>query len=545
MNSVAPAAQSKVDKFAPDPTNPFGVAPLGIEIDAIERECAFWTSSMELSYICAIAHKRGVGRWALLGAVLANLLSWLPPYVVMCDLDGSTNSVKSAGSLNFFLHLVEESGQGKTRLMGVADEVVPPNTQRYGSPKAALLGDPDALTSGTGEGLCKHFVGVGKDPKAEDPKSAVTAMLQKTDVAFTVVDEVSTYISELARPTSKSAGILTSLWSGQSAGTNTSSADNRLKVPAHAARVINIMLAQPELCGELFTEKLVAGGTPQRPVWLPGADWTPCPVTSVPTDPSFRRPSPPKNVHNILYARHGLNQKINAPDPQLDFPRIATSPDKLLWIHHSPQMAADLAAEKLERESTKLSPAQKVALTAEEREARKGQRILQHMTFTRIKVAVALALLHGRTDFQPNDLDWMLAGVVMRVNRGMLAYLWLEGKAYRDSVAKQAGEDRAAEKGYTDDALAAAKEKKIDALVLTLREILATKRPMTNTELRRKLSPERQKLLPEALNREGAFFQEDGTGLWFPWIEGSIWDNRYEDKMYRRPTTPLTVVKNQ
>lgn len=542
MPSVAPAAQSKVDKWAPDPTNPFGVAPLGIEIEAIERECGFWTQTPELAYICAVAHRRNVGRWALLGTVLANLLSWLPPYVVMCDADGSTASVNSAGSFNFFLHLVAESGDGKTRLMGVADEIVPPNTNRYGH-GLTTEPDQDLLTSGTGEGICKHYVGLGKaDPS--DPKSP-KVMMQKTDVAVQRIDEIHNYIAELDRSSSKTAGVATSLWSGQLTGTNTGSEDNRTKVPPHAVRLIIEMLAQPELCSRLFTDELVAGGTPQRPVWLPADDWTPCPVTSVPTDPSFRRPSPPRNLHTLLNAAHGLNPKINAPDPQLDFPRPAASPEKLLWVTQSPQMAADLAAEKAEREATKLSPAQKAALSPEEREARKGERIRKHGTFTRIKVAEAFALLHRRPDLQPTDQDWELAGVVMRVNQGMLSYLWVEGQSYRDELARRTGKEKAAEKGYTEEALAEAKERQIDELVLKLKEILAKQRPMTNGELRRKLSKTRQKLLPEALDREGEFFQEDNTGLWFPWIEGSIWDNRYEDKMYRRPTTPLAVVKNQ
>lgn len=273
MTSVA-GAQSPVDKFAPDPDNSFGVKPLGDEITDIEAECGFWTQTPELAYICAVAHRRNVGRWPLLGFVLGNLLSWVPPYVVLPDADGSTSSVGVAGSLNFFVHVVAESGEGKSRLLGVANEIVPPNVSRYDTPAACIEPQPDLLTSGTGEGLCKHFVGLAKDPKAAkdpnvtdvDKRNAPKIMVQKTDVGVVEVDEVSTYLGELARTTSKAAGVFTSLWSGKAAGTNTGGEDARTKVPAHAVRLIVKLLGQPGLCSRLFTDDLVEGGNPAAPI---------------------------------------------------------------------------------------------------------------------------------------------------------------------------------------------------------------------------------------------------------------------------------------
>ena len=554
MTSVAQCTER--DQYASSDSNPFGVAPLGDELVAIESECGFWTSSPELQYLCATAHRRGVGRWALLGAVLGNLLSWLPPYVVMCDRDGSTSSPQSAGSLNFFVHMVSESGEGKTRLMGVAEEVVPPNVNRYGMPALCTEPEPDKLTSGTGEGLCKHFVALGRDPAAAaDERNAAKVMVQRTDVAVVQVDEVSTYIGELERTTSKAAGVLTSLWSGQATGSNTGGEDSRTKIPKHAVRLIVTMLGQPSLCTALFTDKLVEGGTPQRPLWLPGDDWTPCPVTAFPNTPGFHRPTYPypTTVHHLLptMALQGVaptqnlasfpvpvggaqQQAINTLAPELNFPRAAASPEHVVWIRHSPQMAADIAAEDTVRQQNKLSPAQKVSLSTEEREARKGSRIRTHTMFTRIKVAVALGLLHRRPDFQPTDQDWELAGVIMRVSLGMLAYLYEEGVVARRDQNRVKGKERAEEHDAFSDAL---DEKETDQIGKLLRNLIGkvSARPMTYTALSRSLSSKRQKMLRSSLDRgvdNGLLFLEEGSNMYFPVVGGIVHDPRKADGIY-------------
>lgn len=558
------------DKWAPSDTNPFGVEPLGDELDAIEAECGFWTATPQLQYICAIAHKRNVGRWALLGFVLGNLISWLPPYVVLSDRDGSTTSVEVAGSLNSFFHAIEESGEGKTRLMNVANEIVPPNVNRYGNPSQCPEPDPDLLTSGTGEGLLKHFVSMGRHPDApESEKNAPKVMVQHTDVAVIQIDEVGTYTAELARSTSKMAGVQTSLWSGQRAGSNTAGEESRTRTAKHSARVIVQMLGQPSLFAPLFTEELIEGGTPQRPCWLPGSDWTPCPVTQVPNDPNFRRPSPvyPAQIHQMMgfvptraSSYPGSAQSSGTPAQQtatpqiggmtytgmgvpyeMDFPRPTESPTDLYWIKHSPKMAADIKAEDELRRSTKLSPAQKARLSPEERAARKGARIRTHTTFTRIKIAVGFALLHHRPGMHPTDQDWELAGVMMRVNLGMLAYLHEEAEAVRKQQATAKGKDKAEEHAAF---LAAMDDFEADDVSNILKTVLGNlfSKPMRASELSRKLSNRRQKMLRAALERgeeRGVLFMEEHTGFYFPLINGTVFDARYSNGVYR--PTPVTA----
>lgn len=458
------------------PNSPYQVPPLGDDLAVIEAESGFWTSSPELMLICATAHARGVGRWALLGAVLANLLSWLPPYVMLTDKDGRTDSTDIGGSLNFFVHLIDDSGEGKTRVMNAAKVLVPPNVDRYGTDTTTLK--PDLCPSGTGEGLLKHFVSMEtvRDDVTNESRDVV---MQRTDVGMPQIDEVSTYIGELSRTGSKTAGIVTSLWSGQLTGSNTSGKDSRTRVPAHAARVVTVMLAQPELCGALFTDELIAGGTPQRPVWLPASDWTPCPVQIAPQGVTLTPPrdcwkylppamhpqavvAPPPPAPGTLPQVGGSahNPPVTAPSPtpintlppELRFPAPASQPVHAVWIHQPPAARAAIVAADAERARTKLSPAQKAALTPAQRNARKAAVIQNHALLTGLKVTVGLGLLHRRHGLQPTDEDWRLAGVVMRVNLGMLSYLWCETRAVRRAQSIERGTDRGVEKAASDAA---------------------------------------------------------------------------------------------
>lgn len=500
-----------VDPFAPDKSNPFGVAPLGDEVLAIEN--GFWTASPELEYICATAHSRDVGRWGLLGAVLASLLSWVPPYIVLPDADGSTTSIRSGGSLNFFLHLVAESGEGKGRVESVADEIMPPNTRRYGTENLDL----DLLTNTTGEGLVKHVVGV-RSVKDEEGGKASDSMIQTTSVVVVKVDEVSNYIAELTRQGSKAAGILTSLWSGKLSGTSTSTRDNRAILPDHAARLVMVVLAQPELCGELFTDDLIAGGTPQRPVWLPADDFTECPVKVKPAGVSI---TPPTNMSRLLPTGGGLvspyggkGLPINSLPPELRFPAPTQTPDECAWITRPPAADIDMAKLSAHRAATKLSPAQKAALTTEQREARKGERIQRHAVLTRLKVMVALAALHGRV-MNPTNADWELSGVVMRVNLGMLSWMHIEAEKRRLERSVRIGRDRAEEKHAESESLEEKVAKEKADIADLLWQKLATEGPMQKYKMYFG-GDRKKKLIPVVIKEESAkdspriFVDDDG-----------------------------------
>lgn len=281
------------------------------------------------------------------------------------------------------------------------------------------------------------------------------------------------------------------------------------------------------------------GGTPQRPLWLPGADWTACPVTEVPTAPDFRRPQAPRGMEALLAQRHGRKLDPSVTPWYLDFPRAASSPTELLWIAHSPQMSADLAAENSAHAAERLSPAQKAAMTPEERRLHKGTTVRRHMTLTRVKVAVALAFLHRRPGYVPTDQDWMLAGVVMRISLGMLAYLWVEGTNYRKDIARQKGVDKAEEWDAQSEAMDAKEAARIEKLCLDIWRRMLQHGPLTVTLMRDGLSNGRQKIIRKAMDHgidNDLVFFEDGTNLYFPRVNGNIVDARQPDGTYRYPT---------
>lgn len=529
--TVIPFRGRYVDPYAPDPHNPFGVAPLGAELADIED--GFWTSTAELSLICAIAHARKVGRWGLLGAVLANLLSWVPPYVVLPDADGNTSSITTGGSLNFFMHLVAESGDGKGRVQAVADELVPPNTRRYGSESL----DVDLLTNTTGEGLVKHVVSV-KSTKDDGDDKAHDAMIQVTSAVMVQVDEVSNYVAELCRTGSKAAGIFTSLWSGKLSGTGTSTRDNRAILPPHAARLVMLVLAQPEMCGDLFTDELISGGTPQRPVWLPADDYSPCPVTTPPPGVSI---VPPRNMSQYLPSGGpnspfgGKGLPINALPPELRFPAPAATPAECVWIARPQAADVDMARMSMERDSSKLSPAQKARLTPSQREARKGDRIQRHTVLTRLKVMVALAVLHGRP-LAPSNHDWELSGVVMRVNLGMLAYLHAEGEASRLAKATRVGRNRADERDAERETLEQKDDRRKKEIVDHIWNQLAATGQQRITALYHGSDAKKKRIaaaLHEEVEKENPSIVADENGWYYAVYNGSR--ITHEHVVFNRP----------
>lgn len=496
--ALHPLTGLPMDQFAPDPDSPFGVAPLGHELPAIEASLSsgvdFWNASPQLQLIADVSDKRGVSRWGTLGAVINNLLSWLPPHFVLPDRYGNYGTLGEAGSLNFFAHIIGESNDGKSLISGVADMLMPPNVGGANN----LTGDPepDALTSGTGEGLMKHFVHQGTLKEKEDGPSK-KGMIQTSDTAVLTIDEVSTYVSELTRVGSKSAGIQVSLWSGASAGTNTSTADNRTKVPKHAVRLVILLLGQYGHVAELFTDHQIDLGAPHRPLWLPAVSWGHAPVQPGQAR-LLRNPVDAWTLAQYNNKNFGAGKSILRKS---DFPKFASSPDDadLYWVHPPQSAKNHILAERQQRQMRTLTPADYVTMSPEEAAARRAEKLTGHATLTRLKVMVALGLLHER--FQPSDLDWELSGIAARVSLGMLAACHAQAKRTRTEVARNKGADRAEELDATNLSLDAKKERRLDDLKWDTLRRLNTEGPKTQTELDRKMGTTKRAELKIVLER--------------------------------------------
>lgn len=147
-----------------------------------------------------------------------------------------------------------------------------------------------------------------------------------------------------------------------------------------------------------------------------------------------------------------------------------------------------------------MSLAQKAALTPEQRDARRGVAVLRHSMMTRLKVMCGIAFLRGNA--QPTDQDWVLAGVVMRVCLGTLAFLERENKTTQAQAARAKGAlqglERHAAQGALDEAYDAEVE---ETLGLVYRRLLR-EGSRTRTELYRTGdTAKKQKMVKPAIDR--------------------------------------------
>ena len=519
----------QVDPWAPDPTNPFGVRPLGPELEEIERD--FWASYPELELICATAHREGVGRWALLSFVLANTLSWAPPNVMLTSRRGTKGSIWNGGSLNFMSFTVGDSGESKTAVLNTARTLVEPNTsrERIGGAPAT---DIDLYPVGTGEGLVKNFIQKIKEDDPNGGSAKIDVCVQVTDTCVLEGDEGTSLVNELARSGQKTSGMYASAYSGQMLGVNAGSAESRTKIPAHSYRCIFKVIMQTSILAPLFTEHFIRQGTPQRPLWLPAEDKIPCPVQSatLTTIPVMKWP-----VQGSAHAQFGMKNEV--------WPHAPRTPDtaEVIWVDQPPKARAEIAAMDAARPKRDLL--EKSLMTPEEREMGMGDAILRHSSLTRLKVTAALAFLCGRA--QPTDRDWDLAGVVMRVARGTLAYIWKETETQRKIQAFAAGQER----GYTALGTRSVIDENEDSEIeARLKEIIAhlcdpNRGPETRTKLSRLGGKRKTSIFRDVMDlgyATGRLCDADDTSIdhrVFARING----NRYDPHLFTSAPKPEPV----
>lgn len=504
------------DATATDPwadlSNPFGVKPLGEELLKIEED--FWTTP-QLEYLALRAEQRGVGRWSLLGVIEANALSWFPHYVVLSNRLDETTSLKVAGSLNYYVHILGSTGKGKSSLLGTADEILPPNTAGFRMP-GQDPSEPSLITSGTGEAMLKAIV----TAKQESEGDKNWYFEQKTGVLVQRVDEFSTLVAEYLREGTKAPGVVNGLWSGSLVGNSVSDERATTKVLPHSVRVIATRLGQPNHAARMFTPDLIDDGTCGRPMWLQASEkWAKCPVEG-----TFG--ANPIHIPSGFYAMMGgaPHLGINMLPPERDFPNQAMLPEHLLWIRQGAQERKDIAALVAADDAAELPPDKELQLTEEERALRTGRAIMAHSVLIRRKTAVALAAIHGR--LQPNDDDWWRAGVQVRVHMGNLAFL----AVYQDQVANQEAAKKGTLKGRelraTQDFMEADEVRIAKEIVHDSFNTLLLNGPMRISALY-KGSDRKKKMTSRALTAEverpnGCVYYDDSTRLWYARVNGAL-----------------------
>jgi hypothetical protein len=208
-----------------------------------------WKARPVLAHIHEYARARRVGPWAVLGTVLARVVTNTTPNVQLPATVGGN------ASLNLFVGLVGPSGMGKDAAQKVGRE-------------ALGMEHEDFVTNplGSGEGLPKMFVRAVR-PTKEEPNPAPE---QYNRAALVTIGEIDTFTALSSRQGATLTGQLRQAAMGEQLGFFWSDETKRIMVPEHSYRLCLIAGIQPTRSGGLLNDG--DGGTPQRFIWLPAGD---------------------------------------------------------------------------------------------------------------------------------------------------------------------------------------------------------------------------------------------------------------------------------
>lgn len=331
----------------------------------------FWTARPELTVIRQWAHARICSPWAVLGAVLLRIACCIPPWVTLPPVIGGP------GSLNLIVALVGPPGSGKDAALAVAEGCYPGRLEPLHTAGLA-----------TGEGIAhqyKHRTRATKDnPTGE--------LIEDRHTCLFVCSEVDTAKGNSDRAGSTLLSKLRDAYSGNDIGGAYASLEKRLPMPKHSYRFGLAMCVQPLHAQWILDD--VAGGLPQRLVWMPTLD-------------------------------PGLPDDIPATPPGLLAPPTAGTFSGSAFNVVIPDEIAQL-----------LRQTQQIKIKTG------GAGLDGHALFTREKIAYLFAVLDGRKAVLTLD-DWELAGHVMamsnRTRAAVQRALQMSGQQHAEREAQRAG----------------------------------------------------------------------------------------------------------
>jgi hypothetical protein len=303
--------------------------------ERVVDEC-FWSSRPELERIRDYALSKRTSPWAVLGVALVRVVAAVPPTVVLPDIVGDF------GSLNLFVGLVARPGGGKSSAMRAGANAV----------RGPLVDDVRTHTLGSGQGIPHAYM--RRDPKGN--------LVQHTTSAVFNVEEVDLLKGSTQQSGSTVLAELRRLYFGEPLGQLWADEKKHVPVEAHRYRAGLVLGIQPERADVILDD--VAGGTPQRFLWLPA---------------TYR--------------------------DQPDEPPAAPEP----WLWRAPVW--DDGREVVEVCSLARRQIDAAALATSRG---KGDPLDSHRLFCREKLAAALGILNGRLEV--NEQDWQLAGHLMRIS---------------------------------------------------------------------------------------------------------------------------------
>lgn len=308
-----------------------------------------WELRPILRAIRALARRRMVGPWAVLGGVLAHAACRIGPHVVLPPIIGGR------ASLNLFVGMVGRSGAGKGAAMAVAAEFL------------GIDGQTPTHEAGTGQGIDASYTAQTK----EGP-------VQYNDTALFTLAEIDTLAAHGQMNGATLMPTIRKLYSGEALGAQYADKFKRRPVRAHHYRAAMIAGIQPLRSGVLLDD--ADGGTPQRWLWLPVGD------------PGRRRSK--KAISPPLQGGWWQDYEVWAPyGEQPEGEPVGRKEEVVVQVCHS-AIEAIVAA--------------RVAALLDET----GSDALQgHALLTQLKVAALLGFLDRRAE--ASEEDWALAGRIM------------------------------------------------------------------------------------------------------------------------------------
>lgn len=206
-----------------------------------DEQAAFWNGDPWRAHIYATARARRCSPWAVLGVVLARVITLTPPTIVLPPIVGGQ------ASLNLFTGLVGPSGSGK----GAAERV---------AADAIYTTHITTLTTGSGEGVGHAYRKRNRNGEQETVNTAVLFSVPEIDTLSALGNRKgATLMPELRRA-----------WSGEALGFAYADPAKRLLVEPHSYRMCLVAGIQPARADALLDD--ADGGTPQRFGWMPATD---------------------------------------------------------------------------------------------------------------------------------------------------------------------------------------------------------------------------------------------------------------------------------
>lgn len=311
-------------------------------------EYAVFTHSPRLVELWNLAVERVASPWGVLGVALALTSARLEPTVKIPPIVGS------AASLNVLVALVGRSGAGKGASVGVATDVI-----RFMEAERELERPEAPLPLGSGQGIAETF----REPRV---KQGEAPRPRRTRALFEA-SEIDTLDASTKQRGSTLMPVLRQMYSGENLGSTNASEDTSRNVPKHSYRASLVCGVQPKRSGAILNEAEVAGGTPQRWLWL---DCEPYPIDE-------RRSTRPETAPPIV------------------------------WVDIAFKPREELLMDVPEEVVKKTRAMRTNAVTGRISDPLEG-----HANLTRIKVACLLAVFGGRRAMTMRD--WEVSGLIMK-----------------------------------------------------------------------------------------------------------------------------------